>query len=1454
MVDLIFPLDPSQESPLPKDDGVVSAAIAVKAAEESKSARDLSVQKAGEVLSGVNNAAGYAEFAKTQADAATAMALQVSGAIGTVLSKADDVALAATAVNNDKVVVLACKEAVAADRASTQLDRQLAQSLVGSFQRTWLGAFVADDAANAYRLENGIPLADGLQYFNTTIDKTRQWKNTVWEDYDATAQQSQTNAGLSAALAGMHAAAAEQYRNTSLILSEQITQNKNYIDTIRADLYAIHLGELNSDAAANNVWTAGGNQLVDGLRYYNVVTNKFRVRSGSAWGDEILPGVSAAAAAFSATSSESARLGAVTAREAAEAAAAQAATTTIAGAKIASLTASALRSIAVIAGKSVELLGLNRVNDFGSGSFIGAVAAQFNGSLSYNTSSGTNTIRLLTVTGLSAGAIYIGMLLSYGSNITVLKQISGVPGGDGTYAVKTTAGQVDTVSIAMTAKFVDDGGLYIVPNNANGSAGDGSTAWIRQVDFSMPVSAGWWGVKANFTDYDHAAAQKAVDFMSPIGGHLIFPPGKMRFGSQVSINRTTGGAYPTSGGVQYEFVGTRLLKISGFGCEVHVDGNIAGFKTTYQSSYTQLMIEGFTFHNQNNTAAKAGIWAVDTRNLELFMNTFYASAKVPSTFHNILFEGECTLSDIDSCLFGNFGSQDGAAPVNIGLYNIQNGIRVTRCKLGAARKHILASNAPGQTYVPNAVMVTHNAFEGGATFNLTNAIITNDVLTVVGTPSIPLAGGQGISGTGVIAETTILSQLTSTAAGGALGGAGTYQISKTHTGAITASSGTPFVVDELMVAFVLNCDHNIGATRYMSSGCVFAFNRLEKLHAAISIEGTANAVQVPLTTGFNHNITSCVNWIKNPNNIPVNDQDSSQIGTPIGPMSLWNNHGFEWGATTGAPVVLTNASISGDILTVGAGSNVQSNMLASGTGVIAETRILWQISGIAFGPGNYKLSNSHATPVTASAASPITLEYGDPFVYRFSQLNRGIIGRLISSNPAINNTAVYQHLNVQHKAIGTTLSSGDLGTIFGSGSSTRLMKLRGINGLSSGHQIPYNFTGSVTFAAERAKNVRFPTVQSTGPTRFFGSIAGNILTSSLGTMIAGIAVSGDGFYATLNSTGTAQGATPETYYYTLSETFSGSGVYINNITGDNVSRSWQEMYYNQLTEVDGLYSVFLEYGGAIELDRPLRVTNKSNVGFTIDAGTGAFNYVLAVSGITTDPVVGAIYRTNSYQLNLSGLTTAPTVGAVYQVGGVNYTVGATSISGATGKVQVFGPSAPPSTGTLTKQNGIGDTSVAFIADAVSFPVSYTVTNVSLSGASGARSGTIQLSGHSDPPSSGSLTRLNGTGDNTIAFSAAYAGFTFNVSGISIAPAINAVYTLGGVSYTVRSTSLTNSPAANFYGTIHASAPLGTVPSATSGSLSRSSGTGDSSVAFSAVTNLEIRITGPVRWMLVKTPT
>ena len=151
----------------------------------------------------------------------------------------------------------------------------------------------------------------------------------------------------------------------------------------------------------------------------------------------------------------------------------------------------------------------------------------------------------------------------------------------------------------------------------------------------------------------------------------------------------------------------------------------------------------------------------------------------------------------------------------------------------------------------------------------------------------------------------------------------------------------------------------------------------------------------------------------------------------------------------------------------------------------------------------------------------------------------------------------------------------------------------------------------------------------------------------------------------------------------------------------------------------------------------------------------------------------------SYTFTASGITTAPTYGSTYTNNGITYTVSdSTGLSGSPGSISgpivMSGSGSPTSNGQLTHASGTGDATIAFSAvatnvSAVTFTVSgvtttpgylskysvggntYTVLSTSIA----AGSGTILAAGKFLPTAaSGNITNVSGTGDATIAWSAA----------------------------------------------------------------------------------------------------
>lgn len=78
------------------------------------------------------------------------------------------------------------------------------QALLHSFNQTWLGEHNADPTTDG----NGDPLAEGVEYWNTTTHKLRVYVSGAWQDQDASVQTATTNANTAAANAAGSAAAA----------------------------------------------------------------------------------------------------------------------------------------------------------------------------------------------------------------------------------------------------------------------------------------------------------------------------------------------------------------------------------------------------------------------------------------------------------------------------------------------------------------------------------------------------------------------------------------------------------------------------------------------------------------------------------------------------------------------------------------------------------------------------------------------------------------------------------------------------------------------------------------------------------------------------------------------------------------------------------------------------------------------------------------------------------------------------------------------------------------------------------------------------------------------------------------------------------------------------------------------------------------------------------------------
>ena len=151
---------------------------------------------------------------------------------------------------------------------------------------------------------------------------------------------------------------------------------------------------------------------------------------------------------------------------------------------------------------------------------------------------------------------------------------------------------------------------------------------------------------------------------------------------------------------------------------------------------------------------------------------------------------------------------------------------------------ITSINLSGYNSFSAAAAAIEAAFTSPVQANITGSI-AGTTLTVTVTDAIAIAAGQQVSGTGVAADTFILTQLS-----GSIGGTGTYQVNNSQTSLsapmTTAAAGPEVTYDSVAGAFVItSAITGTPSTAAFATGTLAASLNLTSANGAVLSQGAA---------------------------------------------------------------------------------------------------------------------------------------------------------------------------------------------------------------------------------------------------------------------------------------------------------------------------------------------------------------------------------------------------------------------------------------------------------------------------------------------------------------------------------------------------------------------------------------------------------------------------------------
>lgn len=339
--------------------------------------------------------------------------------------------------------------------------------------------------------------------------------------------------------------------------------------------------------------------------------------------------------------------------------------------------------------------------------------------------------------------------------INQLPTLDTVTSGNQLPVYSTNAGDARKVSVGALQEYMQDN--LDLPDNADEitytPAGTGAVARTVQSKLRDVVSVKDFGAVGDGVTDDAAAVQAAIDTVETLGGHLVFPPGKYLFGSQVTINRT----YAASGS---NFVGERNLIISGYGAEIRTTGAITAFDVRggWLPNHNCL-IEGFTIYHRGNTQAVGGIRMIGAGLVTCKEVSVVVSSSLPAGYAAFSLENAtpsnpdtgCFWCLIEQCSVRPWAGAEGFVTYGVKAMGAANALTLRNNTFSGSNTHVILMPHSGQTYSPNSVNIDGNFFEGpvsaigielngaAVTYHVTGTRITNNRFEAINT-AVTLTG------------------------------------------------------------------------------------------------------------------------------------------------------------------------------------------------------------------------------------------------------------------------------------------------------------------------------------------------------------------------------------------------------------------------------------------------------------------------------------------------------------------------------------------------------------------------------------------------------------------------------------------------------------------------------------------------------------------------------------------